>query len=216
MQKLEVQARNDETADALRERGFIPAVYYGPKEESTPISIPLKQFEHVFRDAGETTIVKLSGVNGEKDTLIRDVQFHPVTDVAMHADFYVLEAGKKVTINVPLEFTGEAPAEKAGHIVVKALHEIEIEVTPVELPHHLEVDISKLENVGDHILVKDIVVPKSAELKTGAEEIVVSVTAFVEEKPLDTEVKLAEVGEAPAEGAAEGEGAAETTTEKDS
>jgi large subunit ribosomal protein L25 len=207
MQKLEVQERNDESADALRERGFIPAVFYGPKEKSTPISVSQKQFEHVFRDAGETTIVKLSGVDGEKDTLIRDVQFHPVTDRAMHADFYVLEAGKKVTINVPLEFVGEAPAEKAGHILVKALHEIEIEVAPAELPHHLDVDISKLENVGDHILVSDIVLPKSAELKTGAEEIVASVTAFVEEKPLETEVKLAEVGEAPAEAGAESAGA---------
>lgn len=208
MLTLDVQARDEKTSSSdLREKGFIPAVFYGPKEQSTPIAIETRQFERVFKQAGETTIITLRGADGDKETLVRDVQLHPVTDVPLHADFYVLEKGKKIEIKVPLEFVGEAPAEKAGHIVVKALHEVEIEVTPAELPHHLEVDISKLENVGDHILASQIPLPPSAELKTGAEEIVVSITAFVEEKieePKPTEI----IGEKPAEGE-EGEAPAE-------
>ena len=94
--------------------------------------------------------------------------------------------------------------------MVKALHEVEIEVTPAELPQHLEVDISKLENVGDHILASQIPLPKSAELLTGSDEIVVSITAFVEEK---IEEPVPVEGAAPVEGEAvpaEGEATPET------
>lgn len=208
MLELHIKSRDAKYSNEdLRAQGVMPAVLYGPKEDSTPIAVEVKAFERLFKEAGETTLVKLKGVGEDKDTLIHDVQFHPVTDMPLHADFYVLEKGKKVELSIPLEFVGSAPAEKLGHILVKALHEVEIEVAAHEIPQHLEVDVSKLENVGDHIMVKEVKLPASAELKTDPEEIVASVTAFVEEKPLDTEVKLAEVGEkkegeeaAPAEG----------------
>lgn len=214
MLELEIKPRGDASTDDLRAQGVMPAVLYGPKESATPIAIDQRKFERLFKEAGETTLVKLKGIGDDKDTLIHDVQWHPVTDKPLHADFYVLEKGKKVTLNIPLEFVGSAPAEKLGHIVTKVLHEVEIEVAPHEIPQHLEVDISKLENVGDHVVAKEIKLPASATLKTNPEEILVSITAFVEEKPLETEVKLAEVvGEAkegeegaPAEGPTPAEG----------
>ena len=209
MLELEIKPRGDASTDDLRAQGVMPAVFYGPKEDATPIAINTRAFQRLFKEAGETTLVKLKGVGDDKDTLIHDVQWHPVTDTPLHADFLVLEKGKKVTLNIPLEFVGAAPAEKLGHIVTKVLHEVEIEVAPHEIPQHLEVDLSKLENVGDHISAKEIKLPSSAELKTDADETVVSITAFVEEKPLETEVKLAEVGEEKKEGEEAAEGAAE-------
>lgn len=199
MLELEIKPRDSkESAETLRAQGVLPAVIYGPKEEATAITINQKEFERLFKQAGETTIIKLKGIGEEKDSLVHDIQRHPVTDTVLHADFYVLEKGKKVTLNIPLEFVGEAPAEKQGHILTKVLHEVEIEVAPAELPQHLEVDLSRLENVGDHVLASDIKLPKSAELKISPEEIVVSVTAFVEEK---IEAPAPAEG-APAEGAA--------------
>ncbi|OGG74200.1 hypothetical protein A3A40_00200, partial [Candidatus Kaiserbacteria bacterium RIFCSPLOWO2_01_FULL_54_20] len=155
MLALEVKPRDaKESAEVLRKQGIVPAVYYGPKEETTPISINAQKLEHLWKEAGETTIITLKGSGEDKDTLIHDAQFHPVTGKLLHVDFYVLEKGKKVKIKVPLEFTGVAPAEKSGNIVVKALYEIEIEVAPQELPHNLPVDISSLVNAGDHIVAK--------------------------------------------------------------
>ncbi len=180
---LDVTTRDtSQSVDILRAKGTIPATFYGPKELPASISIDGRRMESIWRDAGETTIVTLKGVGADKDTLIHDVQLHPVSGKILHADFYVLEKGKKITINVPLEFIGEAPAEKLGHILVKALHEIEIEVAPAELPHNLEVDISTLTEVGDHITAGEVKLPPSATLITEAEEIVASVTAFQEEK----------------------------------
>lgn len=182
MLALEVKPRNEsESPDTLRAEGAVPAIFYGPKEQATAIAINALKLEHVWKEAGETTIVTLKGVGEDKDTLIHDAQFHPVTGRLLHVDFYVLEKGKKVKIKVPLHFEGQAPAEKSGHIVVKTLHEVEIEVAPQELPQSLSVDLSKLVSVGDHIVVRDIKVPGSAVLITGAEEIVASVKEFKEE-----------------------------------
>lgn len=181
MLALEIQSREEGPVDALRKQGVVPAVLYGPKEKATPIAINGQKLEHVWKEAGETTIVTLKGVGEDKDTLIHDAQFHPVTGKLLHVDFYVLEKGKKVKIGVPLEFAGTAPAEKSGHIVVKALHQVEIEVAPQELPHALSVDLSKLQNVGDRVLARDIKLPPSAALITLSEEIVASVKEFKEE-----------------------------------
>ena len=194
MLALEVKPRSEkDSAEDLRKNGAVPAVFYGPKEKSTAIAIDALQLKHVWKEAGETTIVTLKGVGEDKDTLIHEAQFHPVTGELLHADFYVLEKGKKVRIKVPLEFTGVAPAEKAGHIVVKTLHEVEIEVAPQELPHSLSVDISKLEKAGDHIVAKDIVLPPSAVLMTSAGETIVSVKEFKEEPVEVAPVKETEI-----------------------
>lgn len=224
MQTLEVKPRDaKESSDALRSQGVVPAVFYGPKEKSTPISVDAKKLERVWRAAGETTIVKLTGAGEDHDALFHDVQVHAVSGAILHADFYVLEKGKKVKISVPIEFTGAAPAEKMGHIVVKTLHEVEIEVTPQELPHNLPVDLSTLENVGDHITASKIALPPSATLITSPEEIVASVKAFVEEKEeitpapetVITTGAAAVEGEAGAAGGGEaGEKAADTKKDK--
>ena len=217
MLALEVKPRDaKDSADILRKRGILPAVFYGPKEKTTPIAVDARKLEHVWKEAGETTIVTLKGVGEDKDTLIHDAQVHPVTGKLLHLDFYVLEKGKKVRIKVPLEFTGAAPAEKAGHIVVRTLHEVEIEVTPQELPHNLAVDLAKLENVGDHIVAKEIALPPSASLITHANEIVASVKEFKEE-PIEAAPapETVIIGEEKAEGAAAAEGAEEKGEKKE-
>jgi len=201
MVTLEAKARDvKESANALRKHGIVPAIFYGPKEESTPIAVNSLELERVWREAGETTIVRLKGVGEEKDALFYDVQVHPVTGKLLHADFYVLEKGKKITLSVPLIFEEAAPAEKAGHIVVKALHEVEIEVAPQDLPHNLPVKLSSLEKVGDHIMASQIPLPASATLITDPNEIVVSIKEFKEEQeevtpPPETEI----IGEKKAE-----------------
>lgn len=183
MLALEVRPRNDkESPETLRKEGFVPAIVYGPKETAMSISIDARKLQSIWQEAGETTIVTLKGAGGDKDTLIHDAQIHPVTGTLVHVDFYVLEKGKKIEISVPLEFVGDAPAEKLGHIISKALHEVEIEVAAAELPKSLDVDLSVLAAVGDHITAADIKLPPSATLITSAEEIVASVTEFQEEK----------------------------------
>lgn len=200
MLTLEVKPRDaKQSPESIRKTGRIPAVFYGPKQAATAVSIDAAQLEHLWKQAGRTSVVTLSGAGEEKETLIHDIQTHPVSGRVLHADFYVLEKGKKVKLAIPLEFVGHAPAEKAGHIIVKALHQIEIEVAPAELPQRLEVDLAALSSVGDHILASHIKLPASATLITHGEEIVASVTEFKEEKQ---EAAAAAPAAAPAEAAA--------------
>ena len=151
---------------ALREKGLLPAVLYGRAQEATPITIERKAFDKLFHQAGESTVITLSGLGEEKDALIHEVTVDAVTGISLHADFYAIAKGQTVTVSIPLEFDGESAAVRdLGGILVKVIHELEIECQPKDLPHAIHVDISKLATLEDQIHVKDLVgVPASAKV----------------------------------------------------
>lgn len=184
MLTLQAEIRNTSIKpEEVRQSGKIPAVFYGKKEASTPISIPKIDFLKVWKEAGESTVVTLKTPEGVKESLIHDVDLDPVSGTPRHADFYVFEKGHKVEVALPLEFTGTAPAIKdLGGILVKVLHELKVEAEPKDLPHNIEIDVSVLAQFGDQILAQDILLPKGVELKISPEEVVVTVTAPREEK----------------------------------
>lgn len=198
--------------DKLRSEGLIPAVYYGKKESSTPISIKRKDFLKVWQDAGESTVVILKTPNGELESLIHDIDIDPVSDAPVHADFYVFEKGKKLEVSVPIEFIGVSPAVKdLGGILVKVLHEINIEAEPKNLPHSLTVDISSLSSLDSVILAKEIKLPAGVSLIENPEEVVASISVAkeeVEEEPVDlSQIEVEKKGkEEPAPEEAESQG----------
>lgn len=197
----------------IRKAGKIPAVFYGKKEASTPIQLSYTVFEKTLKDAGESTVLHLKGDGVDVDVLIHDVDLDPVTDKPRHADFYAIEKGKKLEINVPLEFIGVAPAVKElGGILVKVMHEVEIEAQAADLPHNLNVDISKLVAFDSVITAGDIELPSGVTLKVKPEEVVASVyepKEEVEAAPVDlSAIEVAKKGKEAKEGA-EGEGAEE-------
>lgn len=182
MLKLEALKRDtNENLTIMRDGGIIPAVFYGPKEESTPIKIEAAKFDKVFKEAGESTVFVLSVDGEDHEVLVHAVDRHPVSENVQHVDFYVIEKGKKVTVDVPIEFEGVSPAEKAGNILVKVMHELEIEAMPKDLPHELVVNIESLAQVGDQILAKDIKLPNGVELVTGEDEPVALIQEAKEE-----------------------------------
>jgi large subunit ribosomal protein L25 len=213
---LNVQKR-DIKADVaeLRAAGRIPAVFYGKKEASTPISIAAIDFTKAYKQAGESTVVILKGEGIDVESLIHDMDLHPVTGKPLHADFYVFEKGKKIKVGVPLEFVGSAPAVKElGGTLIKVLHDIEIEAFPKDLPHKIEVDISGLVDFKSTIKAGDIKLPEGVALAIKADDIVASAAepkAEIEEPTAPVDLTAIEVekkgkeakeGEAPADGAA--------------
>ena len=169
-------------AKALREEGVLPAVVYGRSEESTPISIDRKAFEKVYKAAGASSVVTLTGLGSNKSTLIQQVDVHPVSGAVLHADFYAIAKGQKVTVSVPLEFDGVAPAVKElGGILTKVMHEIEIECEPAELPHSILVDVTKLAALDDQIKVSDLKFPPSAKISVDQDEVVAMISVAKDE-----------------------------------
>ncbi len=175
-----------QNAVEVRRKGLVPAVFYGRKERSTPISVRRGDFIKVWKSAGESSIITLKDGDDEKQVLIQDVSRDPVTGVPIHADFYVVEKDKKLKVKVPIEFVGMAPAVKdLGGILVKVLHEVEIESLPKDLPSRITVDIGALVDLKSQILAKDIVLPTGVALIAHADEVVAAITEakVEEEKP---------------------------------
>jgi large subunit ribosomal protein L25 len=167
---------------SLRREGFLPGVVYGRSEPSTPVTINRKEFEKVFRQAGESSVITLTGLGDGKDALIHEVTVHAVSGVPLHADFYAIQKGQTVTVSVPLEFEGVSPAVKdLGGILVKVIYEIEMELLPKDLPHAITVDISKLATLDDQIKVKDLALPPSAVLTIDTDEVVAMISVAQEE-----------------------------------
>ncbi len=214
MLNLKAEKReNKANPKTLRAEGGIPAVFYGRKAKSTPITINKGEFDKVWREAGETTIITLDTPEGKVDTLIHDVQFDPITDVPTHIDFYVVEAGQEIEVEVPLEFVGVAPAVKElGGILVKVVHEVEVKAPANKIPRHIEVDISALATLESHIAIGDLKFPEGVKPTAEANEIVAAVSVVEEEKedaPTTIDMSAIEVekkGKKEEEAPAEGEG----------
>jgi len=187
--KLQAMPRTkDITRNQLLAELRIPAVFYGKQQESTSISLETTTFEKVYAEAGESTIIALNDGTEDHDVLVRDVQYHPVTDQIMHVDFYVIERGKKLNVTVPLNFVGEAPGEKVG-ILMQPMHEIEVEVLPRDIPQHIDVDISGLIDLNDKITVGDLVLPEGVVTAAGVDE-AVALIAEQQEEELDEPVEV--------------------------
>ncbi len=201
---------------ALREAGEIPAVFYGAGEASTSVSVAKGEFKKIWRQAGESSAVKVEMDGKSVDVLIQEVQVDPVSNDPIHVDFLVIDMKKKIKVNVPLEFEGVSGAVKSGvGNLVKVLHEIEIEALPADLPHNLVVDISKLETLNDNVTVADIKLPAGVVAMTSPLDVVASVVAQVEEKveeaaPVD--LSAIEVSEKKGKKEEEGAEGAEAST----
>jgi large subunit ribosomal protein L25 len=208
---IKAEKRNEgDKLDALKKAGQIPAVFYGAGKTTTSISVSLVEFKKIWREAGESSTVKISIDGKSIDVLIHEVQVHPVTDEPIHVDFLVVDMNKAIKVNVPLEFEGISNAVKNGlGNLVKVLHEVEIEALPKDLPHNLVVDISKLETIDDQVFVSDIKLPAGVTIITNAHDVVASIVAQVEEKEEVAPVDLSAI-EVEKKGKKEEEGGEET------
>lgn len=179
---VETRTERGKQLDRIRAAGKLPAVMYGPKEETTSLVMDRVAFEKIFKQTGESGMITLKGPNGPKDVLVQDVAFDPRRGGIVHVDFYAVEAGKEITVHVPLEFEGEVPALKLGGTLTKVLHEVEVTCTPQNLPQHIMVDVSVLVDFEARIHVKDLTIPKGVTVENDPEDVVALVQAVTEEK----------------------------------
>ncbi len=170
------------TLSSLRAGGLIPAVVYGAHHEATPIVVDAKAFSKVSREAGEATIVSLTGLGAALPTLIHEIALDPVTSRPRHVDFYAVTKGEKVEVAIPLTFVGVSAAVEAGANLVKVMHEVEVRADPMSLPHDIEVDLASLVEMNSQIHAKDLVLPKGVELVTEPGDVVVLVQEVARER----------------------------------
>jgi large subunit ribosomal protein L25 len=169
-------------------------VVYGAGVENTPVSVPAIDFKKVYKEAGETTTISLNVDGKDLPVLIHEIQLDPIRGFALHIDFLCVDLKKKITASVPVEFSGVSEAIKTGlGVLVKVLHEVEVESLPSDMPHSLTADISKLVTLDDNVFASDIKLPKGVELITGMEEVVAAVAPMHEEKEETAPIDLANI-----------------------
>jgi large subunit ribosomal protein L25 len=181
---------------ALRKEGKLPGVVYGPKHEALMITLDKGAFDKALKEAGESTLINLVGAGEEIEVLVHEVAFNPAKGGVEHVDFYAIEKGKEITVNVPIEFIGEAPAVKKGGTLTKVLHEIEVTCKPNALPQHIVVDVSSLDDFEKQIHVSDLSIPAGVTVENDKEEVVVLVQEAKEEpeeEPVAVDMAAVEV-----------------------
>ncbi|MDZ7587583.1 MAG: 50S ribosomal protein L25, partial [Patescibacteria group bacterium] len=197
--KLKVDSRKliGRKVKKLRREGTLPANIYGKGVKSVSIQLSGKDFASAFKQVGETGILELfiGKETKARPVLVHHVQQHPVTDEILHIDFLQVDLTKTVTVKIPMEIIGEAPAITKGGVLIQLINEVEVEALPADLPDKFTLDVSKLEEIGQGLSLKDLKV--SAKVKLLAEKLE-ELVIKIESPTKEEEVKPVEA--APAEG----------------
>ena len=195
----------------IRKQGLIPAVLYAKDGVDHVVVIPKDLKSLVY--TSEFKLAELE-INGQKHkAIVRDIQFHPVSDAILHIDFLRLIDGVSLTCEVPVIFHGESPGMKEGGTLMPILRTVTLKTTPDRLVDQVSGDISGME-LGSSLKVKDLEIPEGIEIMnvSGAPVCVVDIPRAAKlEEELEEEEVLAE-GEEVAEGE-EGEKGEKTSDE---
>lgn len=191
------------SARALRREGLIPAVLYGPKRDSVPLTISPLELDKIYKDSGtERVILSLKIDNGGTQNVtvvVKEVQAAPVTGQYLHIDFYEISLNEEIVVNVPVEVTGRSKGVERGGFLQVVRHQLEISCIPTDMPDKIEVDVTNLD-IGDsiHIGALALVGDKVRVLADTGLTVVTVVPPTVEEEEVPEE-ELEEAEETPAE-----------------
>ena len=173
-------------AKAVREKGNVPCVIYGGKEQ-IHFEADIRAFKPViFTPNAHIVEIDLGGKVYK--TVLQEAQYHKINDKLIHADFLEIQDGKPVTANIPVLITGQSDGVKKGGKLVLKMRKLKARGIAATLPDSIEIDITKLD-IGDSIAVGDITV-KDTVLLNAKNVSVVSVTT--------TRAVAAETNAAPA------------------
>ena len=192
MDEVVIQANRREVlgkkVGALRRDGKLPAVVYGSKIEPIPITLDMREASRTLEKLSPSALVVVD-VDGEQHyTLVRDKQRNPLRRSIIHVDFQAVSLTETVRADLNIHLVGDAPAiETYLGIVVPSLEQLSIESLPKDLPDKIDVDISGLMEIGDSILVGDLVVPDGVKILSDPEDVVVVVIAQAAEEVEEVE-----------------------------
>jgi large subunit ribosomal protein L25 len=196
--------RGTGVARKLRQTGHVPAVVYGHGREPQSLTINTREVDKLLSQiSAANTVIDLSIDGSPVRTLIREVQRHPFKRHIVHIDFQELVAGEKVTVDVPLRFTGTAEGVRnSGGILEETMHRIHVRVDPSSIPDQITVDVTHL-TIGHSIHIRDLPLPEGVIVLDDVDATIcvcAAPKAAVEETPA-----AAAEGEAAAGAAAEPE-----------
>lgn len=195
------------SARALRRQGLIPAVLYGPRRDTVPLTISPLDLDIIYKDSGtEQVILNLKIENGGTQNaiaVVKEVQVSPVTGQYLHIDFYEISLNEEIEVNVLVEVTGKSKGVERGGFLQVVRHELEVSCLPTDMPEKIEIDVTGLD-IGDSIHIGDIKLGDKVRLLADTGLTVATVVPPTVEEEEVPEEELEEVEETPAEEAEAG------------
>src|SRR5438477_8180132 len=164
----------------LRRRGMIPGNIFGHNLPSVSVQLPVLELQRTLKAStvNEVIDVMVSGERAARPMIINHIQRHPLSRAILHADFYQVSLREKMRADVPLVLTGtsEAVATYNG-VLIQPIETLHIEALPLDIPAHLEVDVTPLTQLEMALHVRDIQVPANVTVLTDPDVVVAKAEA---------------------------------------
>ena len=193
-------------ARRLRAAGQVPAVLYGKDQEPISLTLDAREALSLFHSISvENTIVNVQ-IDDDKEgleTLVREIQMHPYRPDIVHVDFYCIERGVALEVEIPANYNGTPTGVRDGGVLEVILHEFRVKCIPSKIPESIEIDISHLD-IGESIHVSEVPMDEGVELLTDPGQTACLVSAPRAEEEVEEEVEEGLEGVEGVEGA-EGE-----------
>lgn len=190
--RVKAHSRGNENPSALRDAGKLPGVVYN-RAENQKVVVDLKEFNKVFMSAGIHHVITLEMEDGKTvDTLVRQISLDKRRRRPDHVDFYAL-SDEPVVMWIPVKIVGTSQGQRLGGVLQLVNNDIQVKVSPKNIPDHIEVDVSEL-NIGGSIHMDEVKLPEGVKLAMNAKETVVAIVP-----PEDAEKLVTETAAAPTE-----------------
>ena len=174
-EKLNVDIRKEHGTSAARRtrlQNKVPAVVYHAGVEAIPLSVDKISLNKALRTG--QMIFEVNVEDKDQFVLVKEIQYHPVTDEIIHVDFQKVKEDEKISLEVAVRSSGESQGVKLGGLLVQMLNSVTIKCRPAEIPEFLEIDVTNME-MNTNLFVKDIILPEDVEMLTADDIAVVSV-----------------------------------------
>lgn len=197
--KAEVRKEIGSFANRVRQEGKVPGVFYAHGEENINLTATQAGLRPLIYTK-DTHIVNLQLDNGAAKTcILRDVQFHPLTDKVIHFDLQGVKEDEELAIEVPVVLVGSPKGVKDGGTLQHVIHKLKVQCLPKFIPENVKIDVTNLA-INDSVHVRDLPLENVTVLENAASTVVAVVPPTVVK-----EAEGAAVAGAPAEGAAAAE-----------
>jgi len=176
MTMYSLKAELREKKENVRNEGFIPVILYGPEiKENILLKVSELEFKKIYKEAGETSLIDLENNGKIYPVLVYDYENDPMTGEFIHIDFYSPNLKEEVEAEVPVELIGTAPAVSLGGTLIQNINILHVKALPSDLPHKIEVDVSKLATFEDSINVESINLGSGVKVLNNKEEVIARV-----------------------------------------
>jgi large subunit ribosomal protein L25 len=190
----EVRKLVGKRARTLRKEGRIPGVFYIHGEENITITVPEAALRPLIYTS-EAHVINLKLDNGlERDCILRDIQFDPITDRPIHFDLQGVKAEEKLTLEIPVILVGTPKGVKDGGTMQRVLHRLKVECLPRYIPEHVEINVESL-GINESIHVKDIAIENVTVLENENSTVVAVVPPTVLKEEVPTAAPVEEITE---------------------